>query len=225
MTTTLNNPKSLQIPSLPELDTLSSGAVTALLTGNGAVARIGCANWSADFPEVPEAYVWLAHTGSCLYALFSVAAGELRAMAVNDLEPVASDTCFELFLKPASAPLYCNFEFNYQGIANVSRRPGRQGAVKFTPDLLARISRTPLCPAPQHDNRPADPAVPVRLLVKIPLDLIGLDLSVSFPAALEGNIYCCSDKATRPYFLSWAPISTPAPDFHRPDFFAPITLL
>ncbi|MDE5921249.1 MAG: hypothetical protein K2G82_06535, partial [Paramuribaculum sp.] len=30
---------------------------------------------------------------------------------------------------------------------------------------------------------------------------------------------------SEPHYLSWAPITTPQPDFHRPEFFGNITLL
>lgn len=218
-------PRQLHIPALPQLDDASAPELAALLSDRGAEAPIDCVNWPGAYPEAPEASVRIAHTDTFLYALFSIRATELRAMAAKDLDPVAQDTCFEMFLRPAGAPLYCNFEFNYLGVANVSRRPGRRDAVKFTPDLLARLVRIPLSTAAPHDNRPADPATPARLIVKIPLDIIGFDTPVTFPARMEGNIYCCSDKATRPYYLSWAPIATEAPDFHRPDFFASLILL
>ena len=41
---------------------------------------------------------------------------------------------------------------------------------------------------------------------------------------MMANFYKCADLTSTPHFLSWAPIDTPEPDFHRPEFFAPITL-
>ena len=34
------------------------------------------------------------------------------------------------------------------------------------------------------------------------------------------NLYKCGDNLSHPHFLSWQPIDTPQPDFHRPEFFA-----
>lgn len=199
--------------------------LAATLPEQGVATSARCVNWPGLYPTRHDNAVTLAHTATDLYVLFSINAPELRAMAIKDLDPVARDTCFEIFLRPQGEALYRNFEFNYTGVANVSRRPGRQGAVKFTPTELARIGRMPLSGAERHDNRAADAAVATRLVVKIPLDLIGFAMPLDFPAAMEGNIYMCSDSATRPYYLSWTPIESAAPDFHRPDFFAPIILL
>ena len=38
----------------------------------------------------------------------------------------------------------------------------------------------------------------------------------------RGNFYKCGNKLPRRHYLSWAPIDTPAPDFHRPEFFESI---
>ncbi|MDE5607362.1 MAG: hypothetical protein K2I64_00300 [Muribaculaceae bacterium] len=216
---------SLHLPLIPDIGTRPTEDIVRTLRSRGVRADIGCVNWADSYPHAPESYAMLAYDGRSIFVLFAIRPTELRAVATEDLQPVASDTCFEIFLKKAGDTHYCNFEFNYRGITNVSRRPGRAGAVKFTPDKLARILRYPLAAAPlPHESRPADPADEVALLTVIPLSLIAVDSSDRFPLLLEGNIYSCSDGSNAPYFLSWAPVSTPAPDFHRPDFFAPIIL-
>lgn len=216
---------SLHIPFLPLSDSLTPGDRAEAIRGKGVAVGIGSNNWAASFPSAPESRVYLAHNGQTLYALFTIHTRELRAAATADLQPVADDTCFEIFLKKAGDTHYCNFEFNYRGIANVSRRPGRAGAVKFDAGRLSRIRRFPLtATAEPHDNMPADSDAETALLVEIPLALIGLEPSEPLPTRLEGNIYSCSARASEPYFLSWQPIATPEPDFHRPDFFAPIIL-
>jgi hypothetical protein len=52
----------------------------------------------------------------------------------------------------------------------------------------------------------------------IPFDLIGID-SNDLPVSVRGNFYKCGDLTAHPHFLSWNPIDTPKPDFHRPEFF------
>ena len=55
----------------------------------------------------------------------------------------------------------------------------------------------------------------------IPFDLLGLD-SDALPEKLRGNIYKCGDRTAHPHYLSWAPIGTPSPDFHRPEYFGEV---
>ena len=42
---------------------------------------------------------------------------------------------------------------------------------------------------------------------------------------VRGNIYKCGDKLPVPHFISWSPISTPAPDFHCPRFFGEMDII
>ena len=36
------------------------------------------------------------------------------------------------------------------------------------------------------------------------------------------NLYKCGDDLSCPHYLSWRPVGTPTPDFHRPEFFEPV---
>ena len=54
-------------------------------------------------------------------------------------------------------------------------------------------------------------------------EVIGLDPQ-RLPEKLQGNLYKCGDKTAWPHFLSWAPIGTPAPDFHCPAYFGEFLL-
>jgi hypothetical protein len=39
------------------------------------------------------------------------------------------------------------------------------------------------------------------------------------PEKIMGNFYKCADDTAFKHYLSWNPILTPNPDFHRPEFF------
>ena len=62
-----------------------------------------------------------------------------------------------------------------------------------------------------------------RVTVVIPFSLIGVDPE-NLPERLRANFYKCGDKTAHPHFLSWNPVGTPSPDFHRPDFFGELIL-
>ncbi|MDE6449753.1 MAG: hypothetical protein K2L41_06690, partial [Muribaculaceae bacterium] len=38
------------------------------------------------------------------------------------------------------------------------------------------------------------------------------------------QLYSCASAIESPYYLSWSPIDTPRPDFHRPEFFGYLIL-
>ena len=38
----------------------------------------------------------------------------------------------------------------------------------------------------------------------------------------KGNFYKCGDRTSHPHWGSWAPVDTPNPSFHQPDFYQPL---
>ena len=55
------------------------------------------------------------------------------------------------------------------------------------------------------------------LALDIPASTFGLETFAGLQA--RGNFYKCGDRLPVPHYLSWAPIGTPKPDFHRPEYF------
>ena len=59
--------------------------------------------------------------------------------------------------------------------------------------------------------------IPVNTFAKYPLHL-------EEGARLRANIYKCGDDLPVPHFVSWNPINTEKPNFHRPDCFGELLL-
>ncbi|MDE6498583.1 MAG: hypothetical protein K2L21_07985, partial [Muribaculaceae bacterium] len=62
-----------------------------------------------------------------------------------------------------------------------------------------------------------------NLLTSIPLELIGVRYEGT-PVEMRANFYKCASATSQPHFLSWNPIATTKPDFHRPEFFGTLIL-
>lgn len=216
----MNNRKSLIIPRVDELDTLSVSDIALKLLSSGAKADIDSVNWPDEFPSAPHSSAIIAHSGTTLHILFSVTATETRATVTQPLGPVADDTCFEIFIKHPGRPRYWNYEFNILGTPNVSSRIERKNPIRFSPDALNLIGTASSCRTAHETTYRLSSE---WLLVSIPLVQIGIT-SVEAPLLLEGNIYSCASAIDTPYYLSWNPIHTPRPDFHRPEFFGYLIL-
>ena len=55
---------------------------------------------------------------------------------------------------------------------------------------------------------------------RIPLAFLRLFVpGAAFTGAWRANVYKCGDLLPVPHFISWNPITTESPDFHRPEFF------
>ncbi len=210
------------IPYLPKLDELSEDEIIKQLDENGNRRTIECLNWKEQYPYRPLTVVSAAHSDKYIYLDFVVRCNYLRAVNHTNNSSVHQDSCVEFFVCPDGKLPYYNFEFNCIGTIHAACRMDRNNGTPLSDDKLDRVKRFPSC-----GTRPFEELEGMftwNLLVAIPLDLLGLTYHEGSPIAMKGNFYKCADLTAAPHFLSWAPIDTPEPDFHRPEFFAPIIL-
>lgn len=144
-------------------------------------------------------------------------------------------TCVEFFFQPRlDDPHYYNFEWNAIGTLNLSWRTGRADPEPAPEQVLAMVRAESsigtgcACRYPEpfrkpepFAERPADG--PWSLLVKIPAKALWRSNLKSFDQLeSRANFFKCGDALAVPHYVTWAPINTPSPDYHRPEFFAPV---
>ena len=198
----------------------NKAAVEAAFAGIEPQA-VACCNWPEQFPYTPEVSFRMFHTGDYLMLRFDVAERCTMARVTEDNGEVWTDSCVEFFIAPDDSGYYYNFECSCIGRLLLGFRKEREHPAHAAPKVMAGNLRTPslgLRPFPEHegDNRwSVVLAIPPQALFMHELsDWSGLKASV--------NLYKFGDKLSQPHFLSWKPIETPKPDFHRPDFFEQI---
>lgn len=216
--------KHLDIPYIPQLDTLDDTArILSTLDAGAPTTTIDSLNWASAYPYKPLTTFTAAHSGTALYIDFFVRCNYLRAENEAEQSPVSQDSCVEFFVQPdPSSPRYWNFEFNCIGAINASNRIERKNPTRLSHEELVKVLRYASC-----GNRPFREVEGIfnwNLLVVIPLDLIGIKYEGK-PIDMRANFYKCASAASQPHYLSWNPIETDKPDFHRPEFFGEITLL
>ncbi len=217
--------KSVSFPYLPELDeyvgTNDLDTAINVLDTKGHRLIIDHANWETKYPYKPLTAVAVAHSGSSLFLDFFVRCNYMRAVNTVDQSAVSEDSCVEFFVSPTADNHYWNFEFNCIGTINASHRSERHNPVRLTSDELARVIRYPSC-----GKRPfceLEGLFTWNLLAVIPLDLIGTKFD-DRPIEMKANFYKCASATSSPHYLSWNPVTTENPDFHRPEFFGNIIL-
>lgn len=204
--------KTIQIPLLRSLE--EKDLDTALET-EGARFIVSEVNWPDAYPYAPLCGGRIARTEDSLLVDFHVSGLDLRVENTADNGRQWEDSCCELFLQLPGDDAYFNFEINAAGMILAARGTGRGDRVQLPAEEVARIVRVASVEGAQdHEGGIWD----WRVLVMIPFDLLGLD-SDALPEKLRGNIYKCGDRTAHPHYLSWAPIGTPSPDFHRPEYF------
>ena len=185
--------------------------------------KIEILNWAGQYGYKPEVSFLAWHTGDVLHLKFEVREETVRAEEGVDGNLVYMDSCVEFFFQPDPAdPHYYNFEFNAAGTLYLAYRTSRFDPELAPAEVLASVKKHPSLGKKTFAER-SD--VPVWTLeAEIPVSALWHH-SYKTWAGIEGraNFYKCGDGLKTPHFVTWAPITTPSPDYHRPEFFVPIS--
>lgn len=201
----------MKIISVPKI------ASAAEIDAQGSVIKIDKVNWP-EFPYVPEVSCRLGHTSESIIVKFYVDEQHAQAACTEDNGAVWKDSCVEFFVKQPGSRFYFNFESNCAGALLAARRTGRDDAEHFTPQQLSEIVHVSSLERKELADRP----LKWTLLLAVPFTSLGIE---QVPLTLEANFYKCGDGTAIPHFLSWNPVASPKPDFHRPECFGKLFLL
>jgi len=202
---------ALKIPYLKELYPEAPENIARRLIASGTCFKIDQVNWD-EFPYRPDVTVYAGYCDQKLWLHFIVNHDFFRAVCRKDQEPVWQDSCVEFFVKHGDE--YRNFEFNSLGVCLSAIGSDRHARKPLDEANLASILRWPSL---KIESLPEGGQLCYwSLTIAVPLDLIGLKAGDTFQA----NFYKCGDETKVPHYISWVAIKTPAPDFHRPEFFS-----
>lgn len=214
--------KVLSIPCRKSLLGLTIEEVVERLPHEGTSLDIDRVNWPKEYPDCPETKVFVAHDRQELHLLFCVKGRQLKALAVEDHQPVWEDSCVEFFCQEPERPFYMNFEVNCIGTMTAARRLGQnEGVELLNSEEMRMIRRFSSLKKEKIDEK--DGVFAWNVAISVPLCLICPDF-VEFPLSMKANFYKCADKTKTPHFVSWQPIDLPQPLFHCPEFFGTIIL-
>lgn len=216
--------KAKPVANIPYSDRLEGkhiSEISNLLEEDGTRLSVESLNWPQEFPYRPLTVVSAAHSGTHIFIDFFVRCNYLRAVNYTPNSPVSEDSCVEFFVADAKNPeKYWSFCFNCIGTIRASWRD-TNGCHYLSQEELDRIQcYTSVGTRPFEE---CEGSFIWSVTVAIPLDLIGMKYDGK-PIHLKGNFNKCASATSQPHYLSWAPIDSEHPDFHRPDCFAPIIL-
>lgn len=201
---------------------------TALELGAARI-DIDCVNWPEQFPYAPLCSARVARTEEALVVDFRVSGLDLRVQNTQDNGRQWEDSCVEFFVQDPDGSCYYNFEINALGKVLACKGPDRHNREARPEEEMRQILRfTDARSLPGMTEGGVIPDLIGNLLswrvaVVIPFRLIGANPQ-ALPHSLKANFYKCGDKTAHPHYLSWSPIPTPKPDFHRPEYFGELVL-
>lgn len=206
----------MEIPKIEHVDTECAAAVAGAFAGVEPQA-IACCNWPDRFPYVPKVVFRMFHTGDRLLVRFDVEERWTAALVDEDNGRVCSDSCVELFISPDDT-YYYNFESNPIGRLLLGFHRSRAEGRRAGADTLAMVRRMPSLPPEPFAEREGDNRWNTTLVIP-PQALFGHALASWSGLEARMNLYKCGDALSQPHYLSWKPVGTENPDFHRPEFF------
>ena len=211
----------IEVPFIERLDTVSMEEVCSILEAEAPKHGINCVNWEKEFPYHPITVFSIAHSEKYIYVDYFVRCNYLRAVNYRNNTAVSEDSCVEFFFQLPGSDEYWNFEFNCIGAVNASHRKDRKNPIRLTDEEIAKIRRYASCGETPFNE--LEGLFNWSVCVGIPFDLIGIN-NADMPLTIKGNFYKCASATGMPHYLSWNPIKTEKPDFHRPEFFGTIVL-
>ena len=131
---------------------------------------------------------------------------------------VCEDSCVEFFVSPENDGIYYNLEFNGIGTVLLGTGTGRADSKRADPEIVSRIRRMTSAgnkPVKEKSGRfewTITIAVPYEVFFHHSIrDLKG--------RTFRANFYKCGDMLSVPHYVTWNPVGTENPDYHRPEFF------
>lgn len=187
-----------------------------------ATMDVACCNWPGQFPYSPQVKASVCHLGDRLLLKFDVREKYTAALVDTDNGIVWDDSCVEFFIAFEGDEGYYNLEANCTGHVLLAHRLGQNEGVELAPEeMLAQIVRTPSLGREPFAERVGDNRWTLELEVPVSCFFLHHIRNLSGCRA-RCNVYKCGDRLSEPHYLSWRPVLTETPQFHRPEFFAPI---
>lgn len=180
---------------------------------------IGSVNWPSCYPYLPDVSFAVAHNGDSILLHYKVSENSVKGDFDMDFDKVWEDSCCEFFVAPADDGLYYNIEFNCVGALYLCVGDGRTDRQRAPGEVLDSISRwTSLGRSAiglKYGRCDWESALvlPAKVFFAHSVRLDG--------AGMKCNFYKCGNTDNK-HYVSYYPVATPLPDFHRPEFFGKI---
>lgn len=162
----------------------------------------------------PAAAFYWAYNEHALRLRLACDVGEPTVFALHDEGNIWEDHCMEFFFQPfPDHPDYFNFECNALGCMIIGKGSGREGRSLITARLKPQLE---VCTTVRPGKGwQAEYVIPFQAIE----ELYGRPFHPQKGDTFRFNMYICGEKTPQMHFGACFAIETPAPDFHRPEYF------
>ncbi len=196
----------------PDLDEISE--ILDTLNIKNPVAEL---NWKG-FDYKPDVKFSIAYTVTEILLKYYVTEQWFKAEKTESNQMVCEDSCVEFFVSPSDDGIYYNLEFNGIGTCLMGTGTGRENRKKTNPEIISRIRRKTSVGEKSVSEK--KDGFSWTITIAIPSDVFfHHKISGLEGKTFRANFYKCGDKLSVPHYVTWNPIKTDKPDYHRPEYF------
>jgi hypothetical protein len=179
--------------------------------------QIGEVNWKS-FDYKPEVSFTIAYNNNEILLKYYVIEQWFKAEKTETNQDVYEDSCVELFVSPSDDGIYYNLEFNGIGTCLMGTGTGRENCRRADPEIISWIRRKTSVGMKSVKEKTGEFSWTITMA--IPLNVfLHHEVKDLKGKTFMANFYKCGDKLSVPHYLSWNPVGTENPDFHRPEYF------
>lgn len=198
---------------------LAFAVAESMLEKQAVMHPVQTLNWK-EFSYLPKVNFRIAHTEDEILLKYYVEEEHIRAVETRTNGEVYKDSCVEFFVSPDGENYY-NFEFSCIGTIHLAYGPGRGNRKFVDPATVEKIEIKSTLGNEPFDKKSGN--FEWEMMIRIPIEVFAYSNLKSFNSLkARANFYKCGDETEVPHYVTWNPIKTENPDYHRPEFFEKI---
>ena len=210
--------KKLTVKEIEYKGEASLEEVSELLEKHTEPNRISVVNWDS-FPYAPDVKFRMAYSHNDIWLKYYVTEENILAQHTDTNSAVSMDSCIEFFFDPVGDGNYYNFEFNCIGTTHLAYGPNRHNREYVDSSLIQKYVKTA---STLGDRAFAEKTGghTWEITIIIPSKVLNHNKGITLKGLnAKSNFYKCGDGTSRKHYLTWNPIETEKPDYHRPEYF------
>ena len=180
----------------------------------------GAPDWNTIDIMPIDTVMWMPNPGisaqaqmcwddEAIYVRMKTVEENIRAVNTGLLDDVCQDSCLEFFIRPTEDMRYFNLEFNLNCALYLGFGSNMENLVR----LVVQDKDAIFAPKAQRNEDGWE------IAYRIPFSFIRHFFPDYAPKAgmqFYGNCYKCGDLTVQEHYLSWNPLTSPTPSYHRP---------
>lgn len=201
----------------------SLGEISEYLDKKGTRLSIDTLNWKG-FSYRPDVVLSVSYSDREIFLKYYVKEEYFKAEKTESNQMVCEDSCVEFFVSPETDGLYYNIEFNGIGTCLLGSGTGRADSKRANPEIISRIRRITSVGSEPVKERAG--AFEWTIVIAVPFDVFFHHRIKSLRGkTFMANFYKCGDMVKVPHYVTWNPVGTEKPDYHRPEYFGTLKFI